>query len=104
MLIVLLSNEKWLTDISEFAIPADKVYFSPIIDCFDRKIVSWKIGEVPDSKLVNDMLKNAISQLKENETPILHTDRGCHYRWKEWINLLKRESVNNFVYLSSLDY
>ena len=38
---------------------------SPIIDCFDGKIVSWEIGEVPNSKLVNDMLKNAISQLKE---------------------------------------
>ena len=67
---------------------------SLIIDCFDGKIVSWKIGEVPNSKLVNDMLKNAISQLKENETPILHTDRGCHYRWKEWINLLKEAKIS----------
>lgn len=87
-------NEKWLTDISEFAIPAGKIYLSPIIDCFDGKIVSWEIGEVPNSKLVNDMLKNAISQLKENETPILHTDRGCHYRWKEWINLLKEAKIS----------
>ena len=87
-------NEKWLTDISEFAIPAGKIYLSPIIDCFDGKIVSWETGEVPNSKLVNDMLKNAISQLKENETPILHTDRGCHYRWKEWINLLKEAKIS----------
>ena len=28
-------NEKWLTDITEFAIPAGKVYLSPIVDCFD---------------------------------------------------------------------
>ncbi len=28
-------NEKWLTDITEFHIPAGKVYLSPIIDCFD---------------------------------------------------------------------
>ena len=64
------------------------------LDCFDGKIVSWEIGEVPNSKLVNEMLKNAISQLKENETPILHTDRGCHYRWKEWINLLKEAKIS----------
>ena len=25
------TNEKWLTDISEFAIPAGKIYLSPII-------------------------------------------------------------------------
>lgn len=28
-------NQKWLTDITEFHIPAGKVYLSPIIDCFD---------------------------------------------------------------------
>ena len=33
-------NIKWLTDITEFAIPAGKVYLSPVIDCFDGMIVS----------------------------------------------------------------
>lgn len=31
-------NEKWLTDITEFQIPAGKVYLSPVIDCFDGRI------------------------------------------------------------------
>lgn len=30
-----VSNTKWLTDITEFNISVDKVYLSPIIDCFD---------------------------------------------------------------------
>ncbi len=34
-------NEKWLTDITEFHIPAGKVYLSPMIDCFDGMVVSW---------------------------------------------------------------
>jgi transposase InsO family protein len=34
-------NEKWLTDITEFQIPAGKVCLSPIIDCFDGMVVSW---------------------------------------------------------------
>lgn len=34
-------NEKWLTDITEFQIPAGKVYLSPMIDCFDGLIISW---------------------------------------------------------------
>lgn len=33
-------NTKWLTDITEFHIPAGKVYLSPIIDCFDGLPVS----------------------------------------------------------------
>ena len=34
------------------------------------------------------MLKNAIAQLKPDEKPILHSDRGCHYRWPDWIKLM----------------
>lgn len=33
-------NEKWLTDITEFQIPAGKVYLSPMIDCFDGMVVT----------------------------------------------------------------
>lgn len=33
-------NEKVLTDITEFSIPAGKVYLSPIVDCFDGMIPS----------------------------------------------------------------
>ena len=33
-------NIKWLTDITEFHIPAGKIYLSPIIDCFDGLPVS----------------------------------------------------------------
>lgn len=56
-------NSKWLTDITEFAIPAGKVYLSPIVDCFDGLLVSWKIGVSPDATLVNTMLDDAISLL-----------------------------------------
>jgi putative transposase len=41
--------EKWLTDITEFQIPAGKVYLSPIIDCFDGMVISWSIGKQPDA-------------------------------------------------------
>lgn len=53
-------NSKWLTDITEFSIPAGKIYLSPIIDCFDGFVTSWSIGVSPDAKLVNRMLDDAI--------------------------------------------
>ena len=74
-------NLKWLTDITEFHIPAGKIYLSPIIDCFDGMPVSWTIGTSPDADLVNSMLDAAISTLKADEHPLVHFDRGCHYRW-----------------------
>lgn len=80
-----LPNEKWVTDITEFGIPAGKVYLSPIVDCFDGMAVSWTIGTSPNAELANTMLDTAISALTEDEHPIVHSDRGGHYRWPGWI-------------------
>jgi transposase InsO family protein/transposase-like protein len=82
-------NSKWLTDITEFHIPAGKVYLSPIIDCFDGLPVSWTIGTSPNAKLVNTMLDSAVATLTETEKPIVHSDRGCHYRWPDWIKKME---------------
>ena len=73
-------NTKWLTDLTEFNIPAGKIYLSPIIDCFDGMAVSWTIGTSPNAELVNTMLDDAISNLTDGEHPIVHSDRGCHVR------------------------
>ena len=79
-------NEKWLTDITEFQIPAGKVYLSPVIDCFDGLVVSWTIGTRPDSDLVNTMLDAAIETVAGCENrPVIHSDRGAHYRWPGWL-------------------
>ena len=67
-------NEKWLTDITEFSIPAGKAYLSPIIDCFDGLPVSWTIGTSPNAELVNTMLDTAVATLKDDEHPVCHSD------------------------------
>jgi transposase InsO family protein len=84
-----LPNIKWLTDITELQIPAGKVYLSPIVDCFDGMLVSWTIGTSPDAELVNTMLDMAIDTLKPEEHPIVHSDRGAHYRWPGWLKRME---------------
>ena len=79
-------NEKWLTDISEFQIAAGKVYLSPMIDCFDGLVVSWSTGTRPDAELVNTMLDAAIETIADGERPVVHSDRGAHYRWPGWLS------------------
>ena len=80
-------NEKWLTDITEFQIPAGKVYLSPMIDCFDGMVVSWTIGTRPDAELVNTMLDAAIESVGASDVrPVIHSDRGAHYRWPGWLS------------------
>ena len=80
-------NEKWLTDITEFQIPAGKIYLSPMIDCFDGMVVSWSIGTRPDAELVNTMLDAAIETVAaSNDRPVVHSDRGAHDRWPGWLS------------------
>ena len=77
-----------LTDITEFSIPAGKIYLSSIIDCFDGMVPTWRIGTSPNAELVNEMLDEYHDYLKE-ETPLIHSDRGVHYRWPGWIKRMK---------------
>lgn len=80
-------NQKWLTDITEFQIPAGKVYLSPMIDCHDGLVVSWSISTRPDAELVNTMLDRAIETVADDSNrPVVHSDRGGHYRWPGWIS------------------
>ncbi|EKH4848761.1 IS3 family transposase, partial [Escherichia coli] len=78
-------NQKWLTDITEFHLPAGKVWLSPVVDCFDGKVVSWSLSTRPDAELVNTMLDSAVETLNAGERPVIHSDRGGHYRWPGWL-------------------
>lgn len=82
-------GEKLLTDITEFSLPSGKVYLSPLVDCYDGMVISWSIGTSPNAELVNSMLRNGIAVLDGKDKPIVHSDRGCHYRWPEWIEIME---------------
>lgn len=90
-------NCKWLTDITEFSIPSGKIYLSSIVDCFDGLIQSWTISNQPNAILVNSMLDNAVAQLNNDETPIVHSDRGAHYRWTGWIDRMEAFQLSRLM-------
>ena len=80
-------NELWVTDVTEFRIPAGKAYLSPIVDCFDGMPLSWSISTSPDAEMANSSLLGACKWLNEGDHPKIHSDRGCHYRWPGWIRI-----------------
>ena len=86
-------NVLWLTDITQFTLPDFKCYLSPVIDCFDGKVVSRKIALHPNAELANSMLDDAIASLSEGEHPICHNDCGCHYRWPGWIQRCEKAGI-----------
>ena len=49
-------NKRWLTDITEFKVGDDKLYLSPILDCYNNEIVSYTLSKRPTYDLVGKML------------------------------------------------
>ena len=87
-------NRLWLTDITEFRLPGgEKVYLSPVIDCFDGMPVAWSIGLHPDKRLANSSLLKACAARPAGARTTIHSDRGGHYRWPEWIGICEENGL-----------
>lgn len=75
-------NEKWLTDVTEFhyyiGAEKHKVYLSAILDLYDRRIVSYRIGDNNNNRLVFDTFDDAVAA-NPDAHPLFHSDRGFQY-------------------------
>lgn len=83
-------NQKWVTDVTEFNVQGEKLYLSPMMDLFNGEIIAFQIQRRPIFDLVKDMLAIAVSKLKPNETPIVHSDQGWQYQMRYYQQQLKR--------------
>jgi len=86
-------NELWITDVTEFHVPAGKVYLSPIVDCFDGMPLSWSISTSPDAEMANSSLLGACGWLDDGDHPKIHSDRGGHDRWPGWIKICEENGL-----------
>ena len=77
-------DEKWVTDVTEFKVKGQKVYLSPVIDLFTREVVTYKVGQRADLRLVTGMLEEAISTLTPESKPMIHSDQGWQYRHRAY--------------------
>lgn len=86
------TEEKWVTDITEFKIHNQKIYLSPIIDLHTREVISYTVGKSPNLKLVTDMIKEAINA-RELDGLIVHSDQGWHYQHVQFRECLKKANI-----------
>ena len=77
-----MPNQKWLTDVTEFkyytGIEKHKIYLSAILDLYDRRIVSYIIGDSNNNALVFETFDKAIAE-NPDAKPLCHSDRGYQY-------------------------
>ena len=76
------SNEKWLTDVTEFKYGnGQKAYLSAILDLHDKSIVAYVLGLSNNNSLVFQTLDLAL-KVAPGSTPMIHSDRG--YQYTSW--------------------
>jgi putative transposase len=83
-------NQKWVTDVTEFSVGDRKLYLSPVMDLFDRQIISHTISSSPNLELTNTSLRQALTTLEGGQKPLVHSDQGFQYQHASWRDLLER--------------
>ena len=86
-------NQKWTTDITEFALFGKKLYLSPILDMFNGEIVSYDISTAPALPQVMNMLEKAFAKVKETKGIIFHSDQGWQYQHTYYQKTLKNHGI-----------
>lgn len=84
------ANQKWVTDVTEFAVAGKKLYLSPVMDLYNGEIVAYETSHRPDFSLVINMLKKAARKCRGMDGPLLHSDQGWHYRMQPYRAALVR--------------
>ena len=54
----------------------EKLYFSPILDCFNNELIAYGLSRHPNGMLVQKMLLQAVEKLPRTTNLILHSDQG----------------------------
>lgn len=73
------SNQKWVTDVTEFKYgSSQKAYLSAILDLHDKTIVAYVLGHSNNNQLVFKTLDKALD-VSPGASPMIHSDRGFQY-------------------------
>lgn len=86
-------NRKWATDVTEFYVLGHKQYLSPVIDLFNREVISYELAPSPVMGLVTAMLEKAVMRLEPGTNLVLHSDQGWHYRHNSYQKALSSRGI-----------
>ena len=85
--------EKLTTDVTQFKVCDEKVYLSPVMDLFNREIVSYSISLSPNLEQVREMLNGLFEKLPDDATPIFLSDQGWQSQHAEYQRVLSEHNI-----------
>ena len=85
--------EKLTTDVTQFKVGDEKVYLSPVMDLYNREIISYSISTSPDLWQIREMLAGLFDKLPTDATPLFHSDQGWQYQHAEYQRLLAEHNI-----------
>ncbi|MBU1143286.1 MAG: IS3 family transposase [Firmicutes bacterium] len=87
-----IPNRVWVSDTTEIKINYKPVYLCVIIDLFSRKVISYELSKVNNTRLSLTTYRNAVIHRKTHPM-IFHSDRGVQYTSKVFRTYLQKNEV-----------
>ncbi len=84
-------TQVWSTDITYIPMEKGFVYLVAVIDCYSRRVLSWRLSNTMDTAFCIDALKEAIER---NGAPeIFNTDQGSQFTSEDFTGVLKSNEI-----------
>lgn len=93
------ANQLWVSDITYITIMDDAYhyrfcYLSLILDAYSEEIVGRSVGPTLDTDYPMEALRMALKRIEGKDShPIHHSDRGCQYASREYVNTLSEHGM-----------
>ena len=93
------ANQLWVSDITYITIVDDEYhyhfcYLSLILDAYTEEIIGWSVGPTLETTYPMAALRMALKRIEGSPVNLIHhSDRGCQYASREYVNTLKDNGI-----------
>ena len=92
-------NQLWVSDITYIVVMPDDSHYhfcflSLVLDAYSEEIAGWSVGPTLDTEYPMRALRMALKRTEGKEVSLIHhSDRGCQYASREYVNALRGRGV-----------
>ena len=80
-------NQLWVGDVTYLRLAGGGfVYLASLMDAWSRRVIGWEVMAVLDVRLPLRALEQALATREVRPGLVHHSDRGCQYAAKEYVN------------------